>query len=92
MGKVAMRVFYDGRVQGVGFRATVRWIAEGFEITGWIKNLPDGRVELLVRGESREVRDFLAAIRESELASHIKSALEEPTSIEMGQRGFSITA
>lgn len=85
-----MRVFYEGHVQGVGFRATVRWVAEGFEITGWIKNLPDGRVELFAQGEIREVRDFLATIRESELAGHIKSALEEKAEVETGQRGFRI--
>ncbi len=92
MDKLAMRVCYDGRVQGVGFRATVRWIAEGFEITGWVKNLPDGRVELFAQGLRSEVKDFLQAILESALASHIKTALEETTSIEMGLRRFSISA
>lgn len=88
--KLARRVFYEGRVQGVGFRATVRWIAEGFEIVGSVKNLPDSRVELLAQGEPTEVADFLRAIRESELASHIKTVIEENAESETGLRGFSI--
>jgi acylphosphatase len=41
----AKQVFYSGRVQGVGFRYTVKQIASGYEITGFVRNLPDGRVE-----------------------------------------------
>ena len=90
MSKLSKRVVYEGRVQGVGFRATVRWMAEGFEVTGWVKNLPDGRVELWAQGESFEVNDFLEAIRASELAGQIKSVVEESVVFEMRQRGFSI--
>ena len=43
---VAKQVIYSGRVQGVGFRFTTRQIASGYEVNGWVKNLPDGRVEL----------------------------------------------
>ena len=42
-------VFYSGRVQGVGFRYTAREIACGYELTGYVRNLDDGRVELIVR-------------------------------------------
>ena len=40
-------VLYSGRVQGVGFRATVRYLACGYDVTGTVRNLPDGRVELI---------------------------------------------
>ena len=43
-------VHYSGRVHGVGFRATVRHIACGFDVTGSVRNLPDGRVELVAEG------------------------------------------
>ena len=65
-------VFFEGRVQGVGFRWTVKNLARGYEVTGWVKNLPDGRVEMQVSGETDEVDAFIEAIGESELKSHIR--------------------
>ncbi len=48
----AKQVFYAGHVQGVGFRYTVKQIAHGFTVIGWVRNLPDGRVELQASGET----------------------------------------
>ena len=72
---IARQVFYEGRVQGVGFRFTVKQIARGFEVTGWVRNLPDGRVELQCNGESGEVEAFLKEIAESELNGHIRNVV-----------------
>jgi acylphosphatase len=63
-------VYYSGRVQGVGFRATTAEIARRYAVSGWVRNLPDGRVELLAEGEPGEVLGFLAAVRER-MADHI---------------------
>ena len=86
----ASQVFYEGRVQGVGFRYTVKQIAKGFDVIGWVRNLPDGRVELQASGERAELAAFLDAIADSELRAHIKhqavSALSEPPAA----RGFEI--
>ncbi|HWB60167.1 MAG TPA: acylphosphatase [Chthoniobacteraceae bacterium] len=71
---IARQVFYEGRVQGVGFRYTVRNIAKGFEVTGWVRNLPDGRVELQACGEADEVNAFLTGVEESELNGNIRKA------------------
>jgi acylphosphatase len=60
---VARLVHYSGRVQGVGFRATAVEISRDYAVTGWVKNLDDGRVELLVEGPEKAVADFLAAVR-----------------------------
>ena len=69
-------LYYRGRVQGVGFRYTVKQLATGYEVTGWVRNLADGRVELLVRGEQAQVEEFLAAIAGSHLQMHIHEQQE----------------
>lgn len=56
------QVLYSGRVQGVGFRATVQFLAREFAVTGWVKNLPDGRVEMIVEGMAEEMDRFMGAI------------------------------
>ena len=60
---VARMVYYTGRVQGVGFRATVVEIARNHPVTGWVKNLDDGRVQIFVEGSEEDVKKFLAAVR-----------------------------
>ena len=87
---IARQVFYEGRVQGVGFRFTVKQLARGYEVTGWVRNLPDGRVELQCSGERAEVDAFLAAIAESELKSHIRSVTVLPIALLAGVKGFEI--
>jgi acylphosphatase len=83
------QVFYEGRVQGVGFRYCVRQLACGFEVTGWVRNLPDGRVELQACGERGEVDEFLSAIQESELKAHIKRTETHPVPV-FASKGFEI--
>ena len=56
-------VLYEGRVQGVGFRYTVSTIAKAFPVRGYVRNLPDGRVEVIVEGSRSEVEGFLGEIR-----------------------------
>ena len=67
-----MRVLYSGRVQGVGFRYTVKSVANGFELTGAVRNLPDGRVELFAEGAGVELQAFVQAIRESGMEHFIQ--------------------
>lgn len=87
---LAKQVFYEGRVQGVGFRWTVKNLAQGFDVTGWVRNLPDGRVELHAAGDAEELTAFLEAIQESELKGHIKKTEVHPATPEPGARGFQI--
>ena len=86
----ATQIFYAGHVQGVGFRYSVKQIAKGFDVTGWIRNLPDGRVELQANGEPRELAAFIEAIATSELRAHIKEQTEVPLTAETPARGFEI--
>ena len=87
---ISIQVFYEGNVQGVGFRWTVRNVAKGFDVTGWIRNLPDGRVEMQISGEEDEVRAFLKGIMESELRAHIRKQSETPLTEPVEGRGFEI--
>ncbi len=70
MSKVRQEVYFRGRVQGVGFRWTVQRIANRFEIVGYVKNLPDGRVQLVTEGDEQELEGFVCAIQ-SEMSRYI---------------------
>jgi acylphosphatase len=59
---ISQRVHYRGRVQGVGFRMTAQRIATKYAVTGYVKNLADGQVEILVTGEPDEIDRFLVAV------------------------------
>jgi acylphosphatase len=72
-----LEAHFAGRVQGVGFRYAARQIAQGYEVTGRVSNLPDGRVHLIAEGVEAEVRDFLREIQ-SQLIHHIKETKMEP--------------
>lgn len=68
-----MHIFYSGRVQGVGFRYTTKNVAMGYEVTGIVRNMPDGRVELVAEGLKDELEAFQLGIRESGLGSFISN-------------------
>jgi acylphosphatase len=87
---ISLQVFFEGNVQGVGFRWSVRHVAKGFEVTGWVRNLPDGRVEMQVSGEENEVRAFLEGIKQSELRGLIKKQTEATPAEPVTARGFEI--
>ena len=68
-------IHYAGRVQGVGFRYTVRSLAARFDVTGFVRNLPDGRVHLVVEGAAGEIDGFLEAIK-AEMTTYIRDVQE----------------
>jgi len=65
MGSVRKRIYYQGSVQGVGFRFTTVRVANGYAVTGFVRNLPDGRVEVVVEGQSKEIEAFLSDLADS---------------------------
>jgi acylphosphatase len=85
-----MQVFYTGKVQGVGFRYTVKTVASGFELTGTVRNLSDGRVELIAEGERDELKAFRDAIRDSGLGHFVENEEVNWGDAQNEFRGFEI--
>lgn len=59
-----IHVYYSGRVQGVGFRFTTEAIARKLSVCGWVKNLADGRVEVVAQAEEESLKEFLSSINQ----------------------------
>ena len=89
--RIARRFLISGRVQGVGFRWFVKDAADREGVTGWVRNLPDGRVEALVEGELEAVTRVERFIRSGPPGARIQTVhvdIEPPTS---AHKGFSIS-
>ncbi len=69
-----VHIFYSGRVQGVGFRMTAEETAKSLEIAGWVKNLRDGRVEIVAEGEEAALKRFLEALQSGPMKNFIQRA------------------
>ncbi|TWI58591.1 acylphosphatase [Pseudomonas duriflava] len=73
MRREAWHIHISGRVQGVSYRESARRKAEQLNVTGWVRNLTDGRVELLAEGEPEALEAFKAWLRQGpEHASVVK--------------------
>jgi acylphosphatase len=90
MEPIAQHVIFYGRVQGVGFRYTTRRIAEQYNLTGWVKNLPDGTVEAIFQGTPESVQNCL-----DEISKHFEGYLRDkqisPMVYNPNLKGFRIT-
>lgn len=83
-------VEYSGNVQGVGFRYTTQRIATGFDVSGGVRNLADGRVELVAEGTHEELEAFRQAIRDSGLGPLIRNERVQWSEARGDLRGFQI--
>ena len=90
MSRVRITILYSGRVQGVGFRYTAHRVAAGFEVSGTVRNLADGRVELIAEGDRAELEAFREAIRNEGLAASIRDEAVTWSGAQGGFRGFEI--
>lgn len=86
-----MRILYSGRVQGVGFRYTTKNTAMGYEVTGMVRNLADGRVELIAEGAREELEAFQAGIRDAGLDHFIENEDVAWSDATSEFRGFTIS-
>ncbi|MFZ5828588.1 MAG: acylphosphatase [Planctomycetota bacterium] len=84
-------VVYAGRVQGVGFRYTVRSLAARLPLSGYVRNLPNGRVQLVVEGLPGDIDALLAAIRDA-MRGYISGREERVREASGEFRGFEIRA
>jgi len=62
--KIRKHVYVSGRVQGVGFRFRTQQLARGLGLTGWVKNLDDGRVEMELQGREDEIDRLIDSLRQ----------------------------
>lgn len=85
-----LECYFEGRVQGVGFRVQTLGVARGFEVSGTVRNLADGRVYLLAEGAEPEVRAFFAEL-ESEMAAYIRGTEVTTSEGPRRSRGFGIS-
>jgi len=70
--KKQLHVSWSGRVQGVGFRYTAESVALTVGLTGWVRNLPDGRVEAVAEGTEKDLKSFLEQIAAGPMRVHIR--------------------
>ena len=89
-GMVAKRISYRGKVQGVGFRYSVRQIAEGYTVSGHATNQPDGTVEVFLQGDRDEVEAMEKEIGGSHLAGFIRESNGREVEAVPGMKGFQI--
>ncbi len=85
-----LSVHYSGNVQGVGFRFRTQEIAAGFDVCGTVRNLADGRVELVAEGDEKELEAFRQAIRDSGLGPLIRDEKVQWAPARGDLRGFQI--
>ena len=85
-----VRVLYSGKVQGVGFRFNAKSVAREYEVIGIVRNLVDGRVELVAEGCRDELEAFLEGLRKSGLGFRVQSEDVTWQAAEGCYRGFEI--
>lgn len=78
-GDVVIRLELDGRVQGVGFRWYIREQGRRLGLTGWVRNRPDGTVELAARGGASAVAQLVGSARAGPPGAHVSTVRDLPT-------------
>jgi acylphosphatase len=85
---IALRLVVRGRVQGVGFRASTQRIGTQLDLDGWVKNLPDGSVEIHVQGPAERVEQFLIWCHRGPTGAYVEAVEVKTTEHDAGLHGF----
>ncbi len=85
--KIRKHFVFEGRVQGVGFRWTAKFAAEGLGLTGWVSNKSDGSVEMEIQGDESSIARMLMEIQNGRFI-HIENIESQTVPVEEGERGF----
>ena len=88
--RVARRFLVSGRVQGVGFRFFAEDAARREGLQGWVRNLPDGRVEIVAEGEAEAVARFESAVRQGPRSARVDGVAVDSTYHMAGATGFNV--
>jgi acylphosphatase len=90
MAQTAKNIIFHGHVQGVGFRFTAHRIAIRYDLTGWVRNLANGNVELFVQGSTEDIDDCVRDIQDS-FAGYISETQIETNQTDPRSTDFKIT-
>jgi acylphosphatase len=90
MDQIAKHIIFSGQVQGVGFRFTAFNVANRHQLTGFVRNLPDGTVEMLIQGPSQVIDDCIQDIQE-EFGRYVSETKIEETPLDIRYKDFKIT-
>ncbi len=89
--KKRVHIFVSGRVQGVFFRANAKHFAKEMGLTGWTKNLEDGRVELVAEGDEEKLKEWLVLVKRGPVAAKVDGLDVNWEKFQNEFGGFSIT-
>ncbi len=90
MAKKAVHLLISGKVQGVFYRATAAQLAQKLGLSGWVRNLPDGRVEAFVQGEEDGVEEFVRWCWKGPPAARVLDIQVAPMAVDPNLGGFEI--
>lgn len=90
MAKKAVHLFISGKVQGVFYRATAVEVARKLGLAGWVRNLPDGRVEAVAQGDEEQIEEFIRWCRNGPPAARVEDIEVEPWLYDPSLRDFEI--
>ena len=89
MDQTAKHVIFQGQVQGVGFRYTAKQTARQYKITGFVRNLPDGTVEMFLQGATQDIENCMQDIQES-FTGYLRDTRTEPVSYDPRYTDFRV--